>query len=128
VRPESIPDWLALTGDDADGVPGLAGFGAKSAAALLAKFVHLEAIPDDPKAWPATVRGAERLAKTLAGARKEALLYRELTRLRTDVPLPESFEDLAWRGVPALSFDEWAARFGATRAFAATPRGPRTSD
>jgi len=128
VRPASIPDWLALTGDDADGVPGLPGFGQKSAAAVLAKFEHLEAIPDDPKLWPATVRGAERLAKTLAGSRDEALLYRQLTRLVTDVPLAESLEDLAWRGVPKLGFDEWCERFGATRAFAATPRGPRTSD
>ncbi|HEY2745730.1 MAG TPA: 5'-3' exonuclease H3TH domain-containing protein [Polyangia bacterium] len=115
VRPASIPDWLALTGDTADGVPGLAGFGAKSAAAVLAKFGHLEAIPDDPKLWPPSVRGAERLAKTLAGARAEALLYRELTRLKTDVPLAESFDDLAWRGVPALGFEEWCRRFGATR-------------
>jgi len=115
VRPASIPDWLALTGDDADGVPGLPGFGQKSAAAVLAKFGHLEAIPDDPKLWPPSVRGAERLARTLAGARAEALLYRRLTRLVTDVPLAESFDDLAWRGVPKLGFDEWAARFGATR-------------
>ena len=76
VKPASIPDWLALTGDDADGVPGVPGFGAKSAAAVLAKFEHLENIPDDPRAWPPAVRGAERLARTLAGARPEALLYR----------------------------------------------------
>jgi 5'-3' exonuclease len=112
VRPASIPDWLALTGDDADGVPGLPGFGAKSAAAVLAKFGQLESIPDDPRLWPPTVRGADRLAKTLAGARREVLLYRQLTRLVTDVPLAESFEDLTWKGVPQLSFDEWCARFG----------------
>jgi len=112
VRPASIPDWLALTGDDADGVPGLLGFGAKSAAAVLAKFGQLESIPDDPKLWPPTVRGADRLAKTLAGARREVLLYRQLTRLVTDVPLAESFEDLTWKGVPQLGFDEWCARFG----------------
>ena len=115
IRPASIPDWLALTGDDADGVPGLPGFGAKSAAAVLAAFGHLEAIPDDPKRWPPSVRGADRLAKTLAGARAEALLYRQLTRLVTDVPLAESFDDLAWRGPPKLGFDEWCERFGATR-------------
>jgi 5'-3' exonuclease len=115
VKPASIPDWLALTGDTADGVPGLPGFGAKSAAAVLAKFEHLEAIPDDPKTWPPTVRGAERLARTLAGARQEALLYRTLTRLATDVPLPQSLAELEWHGVPQLSFDEWCARFGATR-------------
>jgi 5'-3' exonuclease len=127
VKPASIPDWLALTGDTADGVPGLEGFGAKSAAAVLAKFGHLEAIPDDPKLWPATVRGAERLARTLAGARELAVLYRTLTRLVTDVPLPESLADLEWRGVPDLTFDEWTARFGATRALASAPRAPRMS-
>jgi 5'-3' exonuclease len=127
VRPASIPDWLALTGDTADGVPGLAGFGAKSAAALLAVFGHLEAIPDDPKRWPPTVRGADRLAATLKSERERALLYRTLTRLVTDVPLPESLRELEWRGVPSLGFDEWCARFGATRALASAPRAPRTS-
>ena len=127
IRPASIPDWLALTGDTADGVPGLDGFGAKSAAAVLAKFEHLEHIPDDPKAWPSTVRGAERLAATLAGARELAVLYRTLTRLVTDVPLPESLAELEWRGVPSLDFDEWCARFGATRALAQAPRAPRIS-
>jgi len=127
IRPASIPDWLALTGDTADGVPGLDGFGAKSAAAVLAKFEHLEHIPDDPKAWPSTVRGAERLAATLKGARELAVLYRTLTRLVTDVPLPESLADLEWRGVPSLGFDEWCARFGATRALAQAPRAPRIS-
>jgi 5'-3' exonuclease len=125
VRPASIPDWLALTGDDADGVPGLPGFGAKSAAAVLAKFERLEDIPDDPKKWPPTVRGAERLAKTLAESRELAVLYRTLTRLVTDVPLAESLADLEWRGVPDYSFDEWCARFGATRALAQAPRAPR---
>ncbi len=97
VRPVSIPDWLALIGDEADGIPGLDGFGEKSASVLLAKFGHLEAIPDDPRKWPKSVRGADRLAATLAGARKEALLYRTLTRLRFDVPLRESLEDLRIR-------------------------------
>ncbi len=127
VRPASIPDWLALIGDTADGVPGLPGFGAKSAAAVLARFEHLEQIPDDPKLWPKTVRCAERLAATLAGARALALIYRALTRLRTDVPLAESLADLAWRGVPSLSFDEWRERFGATGALGSPPRAPRTS-
>jgi 5'-3' exonuclease len=127
VAPASIPDWLALTGDDADGVPGLPGFGAKSAASVLAKFGHLEAIPDDAKLWPPTVRGAERLAATLAGARELAVLYRTLTRLVTDVPLAESLAELEWRGVPPLSFDEWCARFGATAALARAPRAPRIS-
>jgi 5'-3' exonuclease len=106
ISPASIPDWLALTGDDADGVPGLPGFGEKSAAAVLAAFGHLEQIPDDFRVWPKTVRGAERLAGTLAAQRKDALLYRELTRLRTDVPLQETLDQLAWSG-PAAGFDGW---------------------
>jgi 5'-3' exonuclease len=93
IRPTSIPDWLALVGDTADGVPGLDGFGEKGAAALLAKFEHLEAIPDDPKLWP-PVRGAERLAATFKAERAQAMLYRTLTRLVTDVPLAESLADL----------------------------------
>jgi 5'-3' exonuclease len=113
VRPASIPDLLALTGDDADGVPGLPGFGAKTAAALLAEYGHLEQIPDDWRRWPAGIRGSERLAKTLAGARAEVLLYRSLTTLVTDVPLAESFDELAFAGVPQLGFSEWCARFGA---------------
>jgi 5'-3' exonuclease len=113
IKPASIPDWLALTGDDADGVPGLAGFGAKSAAALLARFDHLENIPDDAKQWPATVRGADRLARTWRDERELAFLYRRLTRLVIDVPLAESLEELEWRGVPQAQFDEFCARVGA---------------
>jgi 5'-3' exonuclease len=109
IGPASIPDWLALIGDDADGVPGLPGFGEKTAAALLARFIHLEAIPDNPKTWP-PVRGAERLAETLRASREEALLYRRLTRLVTDVPLPESLADLQWSAPPA-KYAEWCARY-----------------
>jgi 5'-3' exonuclease len=111
IRPASIPDWLALTGDTADGVPGLAGFGEKTAAALLAKFEHLEAIPDDPTLWPASVRGAPRLAQTLAAGRADALLYRTLTRLVTDVPLPETLDGLRFAGLAPGGMDEWRARF-----------------
>jgi 5'-3' exonuclease len=92
--PASVPDWLALVGDDADGIPGLAGFGDKSAAALLRAFGHLENIPAEAAAWPATIRSAPRLAATLAEARAAALLYRKLATLRTDVPLSESLADL----------------------------------
>jgi 5'-3' exonuclease len=112
VRPTSIPDLLALTGDDADGVPGLPGFGDKSAAALLAAFGSIERIPDDPRRWPSSVRGAQRLAATLGARRSEALLYRTLTTLRRDVPLAESFDDLAWRG-PSAAFEAWCARMDA---------------
>jgi 5'-3' exonuclease len=111
IRPASIPDWLALTGDDADGVPGLPGFGEKGAAALLAEFGSLERIPDDPARWPKSLRGADRLAATLAERRADALLYRTLTRLREDVPIRETLADLAWRGV-AAGFDAWCDRIG----------------
>jgi len=112
VRPASIPDWLALVGDDADGVPGLPGFGEKGAATLLAEFGRLEDIPDDFRKWPRALRGAERLAATLAARRGDAMLYRTLTRLRTDVPLQESLADLEWKGV-APSFDDFVESIGA---------------
>lgn len=114
VGPESIPDLLALTGDDADGIPGLVGFGAKTAAVLLAKFVHVEAIPDDPAAWPKGVRGADRLAETLRASRKEVALYKKLATLRTDVPLKESLDDLRWRGAPMDRLDAFAKRYDAS--------------
>ena len=97
IGPESIPDFLALVGDAADGIPGLPGFGEKTAAALLARHVHLEAVPDDPALWPAGIRGAAQKASALASGRHAALLYRRLATLVRDVPLPESLEDLRWR-------------------------------
>jgi 5'-3' exonuclease len=114
VGPASIPDLLALTGDSADGIPGLPGFGAKTASALLARYEHIEAIPDEPGAWDVTVRGAERLAGTLRSRREDALLYRELATLVTDVPLDERLDDLAWPGVPRDPFLEWCERLGVT--------------
>lgn len=99
VAPASIPDLLALVGDEADGIPGLPGFGERSAAALLAAYEHLEAIPDDPARWRVPVRGAARLAATLAGRRRDALLYRTLATLRTDAPLGEPLDALKWRGI-----------------------------
>jgi 5'-3' exonuclease len=98
VPPASIPDLLALIGDDADGVPGLPRWGARSAAAVLAKWGHIEAIPDDPAAWHVNVRGAAALADSLRAQRKEAMLYRTLTTLRTDAPIDASLAHLAWRG------------------------------
>jgi 5'-3' exonuclease len=106
VPPRSIPDWLALVGDAADGYPGLPGWGAKTAAALLARYGRLEAIPDDASAWEARVGGAPRLAAVLRERREEALLYRTLATLRTDVPLAESLGDLEWSGARR---DEMAA-------------------
>jgi 5'-3' exonuclease len=98
VGPRSIPDLLALTGDDADGIPGLPGFGERTASALLGRFLHLESIPLDGRGWPGSVRGADRLAATLRERLADVLLYRELATLRRDVPLRESLEDLRYRG------------------------------
>jgi 5'-3' exonuclease len=113
VPPASIPDLLALTGDDADGIPGLAGFGAKSAATLLARFGTLEQIPSDPAEWGAGLRGPERLAAELRARRDDALLYKKLATLVRDVPIAESLDDLAWRGVPRARFEAFADRLGA---------------
>jgi 5'-3' exonuclease len=98
VGPRSIPDWLALVGDNADGYPGIPRWGAKSAGAVLAAYEKLEAIPDDAATWSIPVRGAAALAASLAAHRTEALLFRQLATLRTDVPLTESLDDLRWRG------------------------------
>ena len=98
VGPASIPDWLALVGDTADGIPGVARWGAKSASTVLARYQHLEAIPDDAARWDVTVRGAASLAGALAAARQDAILYRTLATLRRDVPLAEDVGGLAYRG------------------------------
>ena len=105
VAPSSIPDLLGLVGDASDGFPGLAGFGAKSAAAVLARWGTIERIPDDAAAWDVKITGAPRLAATLAGHREEAMLYKKLATLVTDVPLPETLAELAFRGVPRASFE-----------------------
>lgn len=99
VRPESIPDYLALVGDTADGVPGLPGWGAKSASTVLFRYVHLEDIPTSVDDWDVPVRSAAKLAATLAERQEEVRLYRDLTTLRTDVPMSEELEDLKWLGV-----------------------------
>src|SRR6478609_38304 len=98
VRPRSIPDWLGLVGDAADGFPGIAGWGEKSAAAVLAKYERLEAIPADPQTWGLSASRAARLAESLAQHRAEALLFRTLATLREDVPLKETLADLEWQG------------------------------
>jgi 5'-3' exonuclease len=104
VGPESIPDLLALVGDTSDGIPGIDGFGAKSAAAVLARFTNVESIPDDAAKWGVKVTGAPRLAATLAAHRDEALLYKKLATLVRDVPLRETLVDLEHRGVPRAPF------------------------
>ncbi len=98
VNPASIPDWLALVGDAADGYPGLPGWGTKSASAVLARFPHLESIPKDSSAWGLGDGRMTRLAETLNQRREEAMLYRTLAMLRKDVPLKEKLDDLKWRG------------------------------
>jgi 5'-3' exonuclease len=101
VRPHSMPDWLALVGDAADGYPGIPAWGAKSAAAVLARFDHLESIPEDPHRLGLPLGRASRLVESLVAHRQEALLYRSLARLRDDVPLREGIADLEWRGARA---------------------------
>ena len=101
VLPASIPDYLALVGDSADGYPGLAGWGAKSTAAVLAKFGHLEAIPADSRTWGVNAGNPARLACVLAAERDRAFLFRDLATLRTDIPLFESVDELLWKGAGA---------------------------
>ena len=110
VSPESIPDYLALVGDSSDGYPGLRGWGAKSTAAVLAKFKHLEDIPPDPREWRVNANSAAALARTLAEERDLAFLFRDLATLRTEIPVFDSVDDLRWKG-PTERFAELAARF-----------------
>ncbi len=109
VSPASIPDYLALVGDSADGFPGLPGWGAKSAAALLARYGHLEQIPAQASQWDVSVRSADKLAATLDDQRDLALLFRDLATLRTHEPALASIEDLRWLG-PTPEFIDFAAR------------------
>ncbi|MGH2463201.1 MAG: 5'-3' exonuclease [Candidatus Limnocylindria bacterium] len=112
VRPTSIPDYLALVGDSADGYPGLPGWGARSAGAVLARWEHLEAIPDDPLSWDVDIRGAGRLGATLRQHRDEALLYRRLATLGLDAAAPGTVDELAWAGVPRNEFEAFCAELG----------------
>jgi 5'-3' exonuclease len=109
VSPESIPDYLALVGDAADGYPGLSGWGAKSTAAVLAKFVHLESIPADWREWKVNAAHASALAHTLLEERERALLFRTLATLRTDIALFENVDQLRWNG-PTPGFPALAER------------------
>jgi 5'-3' exonuclease len=111
VPPESIPDWLALVGDSADGYPGLPGWGARSAAAVLARYRHIEHIPEQATEWDVSVRGSPRLAMTLAAQRERALLFRALATVRTDAPIGADVDALGWTG-PRADFGVWAERLG----------------
>jgi len=112
VPPASIPDYLALVGDSADGFPGLSGWGAKSAAKVLAAFGRLDRIPDDHREWGVDVARAGMLAAVLRRDRAQALLFRQLATLRLDVPVFDAVDDLAYRG-PGPDWPAWAARFAA---------------
>ncbi|HET9386895.1 MAG TPA: 5'-3' exonuclease H3TH domain-containing protein [Gemmatimonadales bacterium] len=109
VRPASIPDYLALVGDSADGFPGIAGWGEKASGAVLGRYQHLERIPATAATWDVPVRGAARLSAALEQNRPLALLFRTLATLRTDVPVFQNLEELAWRG-PTPAFEKVAGR------------------
>lgn len=125
VLPASIPDYLALVGDSADGYPGLKGWGAKSSAAVLAKFLHIESIPLDSREWHVNAANAGALADTLARERERALLFRTLATLRTDIPLFDNVDQLRWSG-PTPEFAAIAARLDAAVTEGRRPRPVRS--
>jgi 5'-3' exonuclease len=112
VAPASIPDYLALVGDSSDGYPGLPGWGAKSAAAVLARWTTLEQIPDSPLDWDLALRGASSLAATLREHRADAALYKRLATLNRDADVAEDLDDLEWHGVPRDEFTALCAELG----------------
>ena len=116
VKPESIPDYLAVTGDSADGYPGISGWGAKAASLALIKYRRLENVPRDWRDWDASIRRARPLAESLFGAWDDALLYRTLATLRLDVPMFDSVEELRWRG-PRENFQQCCERLRAADLF-----------
>lgn len=112
--PESVPDFLALVGDTADGIPGLDGWGEKGAATVLRDYKHLEDIPRDVTQWKTKPRGAEKLSAVLNASMTEAKLYRTLATVRTDVPLKTTLEQLRYAGTPKKQFLEWCQRIGSS--------------
>ena len=104
VPPDSIPDYLALVGDSADGIPGIPRWGAKSSATVLGRYGQIDRIPLDSATWDVEVRGAGTMARNLAERLDDALLYKELATLRYDVPISEGLADLEWGGVPRQSY------------------------
>jgi 5'-3' exonuclease len=113
VKPASIPDYLAVVGDAADGYPGVAGWGAKAAANVFSVYPHLENVPKDWKAWNPAIRRARGLSESLFASWDDALLFRTLATLRLDVPVFETVDDLRWQGVRP-EFEAYARRFKAT--------------
>jgi 5'-3' exonuclease len=126
VIPESIPDYLALVGDAADGYPGLPGWGAQSSSAVLRKFPHLELIPKDCSEWRVNAANAGSLAATLCREWERALLFRRLATLRTDIKLFDDVDELRWRG-PTAAFDSLGARLDAARTQPALPTKAKTA-
>jgi 5'-3' exonuclease len=125
VPPASIPDYLALVGDAADGYPGLPGWGAKSSAVVLAKFGHIECIPRDPREWGVNAANAGALAHTLFQERERVLLFRTLATLRTDIALFDNVDELEWHG-PKPGFEKLGARLDAAVAGPKPPAGRRS--
>ena len=121
VLPASIPDYLSLVGDSADGYPGLPGWGAKSTAAVLARFGHLEAIPDDWRTWSVNAANPAALARTLAREREHAFLFRDLATLRTDIPVFDDVDQLRWTG-PTAAFAAFAERLETAVTLPTPPR------
>jgi 5'-3' exonuclease len=124
--PRSVPDYLALVGDTADGIPGLPGFGETSTSMLLGAYPHLEEIPLYPYQWTVKPRGALQLAATLAERREDALLYRRLATLVDAIPLVETLDDLRFRGVPRQTFERWCDSVGVTTMKTAPQRWENT--
>jgi len=114
VWPASIPDYLALVGDAADGIPGVPRWGAKSTAQVLGSYQYIEQIPNDASDWSVDVRGAKSLAASLAEHREDAALYKKLATLRLDVPIAESLSDLEWKGVRRNAFEQICKEIGAS--------------
>jgi 5'-3' exonuclease len=116
VHPQSIPDYLAVVGDSADGFPGLPGWGPKAASATFSRYPHLEDVPRDWRQWPASIRGAMRLSAVLREQWDNALLYRTLATLKTDVAVFEKVDELRWIG-PGTEFESYSNRLGAPALF-----------
>jgi 5'-3' exonuclease len=119
--PRSMPDFLGLTGDTADGIPGLPGFGEKSASVLVGAYEHLEQIPEHAHSWSVKPRGAAQLAATLAAQREDALFYRKLATLVETAPTAETLDELRFHGVPRAEFEDWCRAVGSTT-LATAPR------